>query len=47
MVSVKGSKGELHQTVDPNITVKMEDTIVLERHSEQKIIKQSMVYTEL
>ena len=37
VVSVKGSKGELHQTVDPNITVKMEDnTIVLERHSEQK-----------
>jgi len=37
VVSVKGSKGELHQTVDPNITVKMEEkTIVLERHSEQK-----------
>lgn len=37
VVSVKGSKGELHQTVDPNITVKkVENTIVLERHSDQK-----------
>lgn len=37
VVSVKGSKGELHQTVDPNITVKKEDnSVVLERHSEQK-----------
>lgn len=37
IVSVKGTKGELHQTVDKNITVKHEEgTIVLERHSEQK-----------
>ncbi|MBL4708086.1 MAG: 50S ribosomal protein L6 [Flavobacteriales bacterium] len=37
IVSVKGVKGELHQAVDPNITVKKEEnTIVLERHSEQK-----------
>lgn len=37
VVKVKGSKGELHQTVDPNITVKTEDkTVTLERHSEQK-----------
>ena len=37
VVSVKGSKGELHQTIDPNITVKKEDkTVILERHSEQK-----------
>lgn len=37
VVSVKGTKGELHQDVDSNITVKKdENTIVLERHSEQK-----------
>lgn len=37
VVSVKGAKGELQQTVDKNITVKQEDgNIVLERHSEQK-----------
>ena len=37
VVSVKGSKGELQETVDPNISVKLEDnTIVLERHTEQK-----------
>jgi large subunit ribosomal protein L6 len=37
VVSVKGAKGELSQTVDPNITVKKEDNkVVLERHSEQK-----------
>lgn len=37
VVSVKGAKGELLQTVDKNITVKQEDgKVVLERHSEQK-----------
>lgn len=37
IVSVKGAKGELHQTVDPNITVKTEDNkVVLQRHTEQK-----------
>jgi large subunit ribosomal protein L6 len=37
VVSVKGPKGELHQNVDSNITVKkVENSIVLERHSEQK-----------
>tara|TARA_B110000046_G_scaffold28052_1_gene28908 strand:+ start:226107 stop:226661 length:555 start_codon:yes stop_codon:yes gene_type:complete len=37
VVSVKGPKGELHQNVDSNITVKKEgNTIVLERHSDQK-----------
>ena len=37
IVSVKGQKGELQQTVDPNITVKTEDgEVKLERHSEQK-----------
>ena len=37
LVSVKGPKGELHQSVDSNITVKKEEnSIVLERHSEQK-----------
>jgi large subunit ribosomal protein L6 len=37
IVSVKGSKGELHQTVDPNITVTMEDSVVtLKRHTDQK-----------
>ncbi|MFB1023028.1 MAG: 50S ribosomal protein L6 [Vicingaceae bacterium] len=37
VVSVKGLKGELHQDVDSNITVnKNDNTIVLERHSEQK-----------
>ena len=33
VVSVKGQKGELHQNVDSNITVKKEEnSIVLERH---------------
>ncbi len=37
IVSVKGLKGELTQTVDPNITVKLEDGLVsLTRHSDQK-----------
>ncbi|MDB4060435.1 50S ribosomal protein L6 [Vicingaceae bacterium] len=37
VVSVKGPKGELHQNVDSNITVKKEEnSIVLERHSDQK-----------
>lgn len=37
VVSIKGAKGELHQTVDPNITVKSEeDSIVLERHTDLK-----------
>ena len=37
VVSVKGPKGELHQNIDSNITVKKEEnSIVLERHSEQK-----------
>jgi len=37
VVNVKGSKGELQQTVDPNITIVQEDgTISLQRHSEQK-----------
>tara|TARA_R110000868_G_scaffold311471_1_gene572480 strand:+ start:403 stop:957 length:555 start_codon:yes stop_codon:yes gene_type:complete len=37
VVSVKGPKGELHQSVDSNITVKKEEnSIVLERHSDQK-----------
>lgn len=37
IVSVKGIKGELTQTVDPNITVKIEDGLVsLTRHSDQK-----------
>ena len=37
VITVKGPKGELRQTVDPNITVKKEEnSIVLERHSEQK-----------
>jgi large subunit ribosomal protein L6 len=37
IVTVKGSQGTLKQTVDPGITVKVEDgNIVLERHTEQK-----------
>jgi len=37
VVSVKGPKWELHQNVDSNITVKKEEnSIVLERHSDQK-----------
>ena len=37
VVIVKGPKGELHQNVDSNITVKKEEnSIVLERHSDQK-----------
>lgn len=37
VVKVKGSKGELTQTVDPIITVKLEDgQIKFERHSDQK-----------
>lgn len=37
VVSVKGPKGELHQNIDPNIGVKKEEnSIVLERHTEQK-----------
>ena len=37
IVTVKGPMGELKQTVDPCITVKVNDSIVsLERHTEQK-----------
>lgn len=37
VVNVKGSKGELTQTVDPNISVVQEDNqLVLKRHSENK-----------
>lgn len=37
LVVVKGSKGELQQAVDPNISVKLEDKkVVVERHTEQK-----------
>lgn len=37
IVTVKGSHGTLKQTVDPGITVKVEDgNIVLQRHTEQK-----------
>ncbi|MBE0661937.1 MAG: 50S ribosomal protein L6 [Bacteroidales bacterium] len=37
IVTVKGSHGTLKQTVDPGITVKVDDgNIVLERHTEQK-----------
>jgi len=37
IVTVKGPKGELHQPVNPDLTVKTEDgTIVLERPTEQK-----------
>lgn len=37
VVTVKGSKGELVQTVDPNLTVKVEEGVIsVERHTEQK-----------
>ena len=37
VVTVKGPKGELTQTVDPRITVKLEgNTLLVERHSENK-----------
>lgn len=37
VVSVKGSKGELTQAIDPNLSVKIEDgTLNVERHTEQK-----------
>ena len=37
VVTVKGAKGELTQTVDPNISVSLEDGVVsLKRHSDQK-----------
>jgi large subunit ribosomal protein L6 len=37
VISVKGSKGELTQAIDPNLSVKMEEGILnVERHSEQK-----------
>jgi len=37
VVTVKGAKGELTQTVDPNISVTLEDGVVsLKRHSDQK-----------
>ena len=37
IVTVKGAKGELKQTVDPGIAVKLEDAkVVLTRHTEQK-----------
>lgn len=37
VVSVKGSKGELTQAIDPNISVKIEDgTLNVVRHTEQK-----------
>lgn len=37
IVTVKGTKGELKQTVDPNISVKLEDGVIsLKRHSDQK-----------
>ena len=37
VVTVKGTKGELMQTIDPNISVKLEDgNVSLERHSDQK-----------
>lgn len=37
VVSVKGSKGELTQAIDPNLSVKIEDGVLnVERHSEQK-----------
>jgi len=36
-VSVKGSKGELHQTIDPDFVIKTENNEVLvERPTEQK-----------
>ncbi len=37
VVTVKGAKGELTETVDPNITVKVEEGVLtVERHTEQK-----------
>ncbi len=40
IVTVKGKLGELNQTVDPNITVRVIDgNIKVERHSEQKEYK--------
>jgi large subunit ribosomal protein L6 len=37
VVSVKGSKGELTQAIDPNLSVKIEDGVLnVERHSDQK-----------
>jgi len=37
IVTIKGSHGTLKQTVDPGITVKVEDgNIVVQRHTEQK-----------
>ena len=40
LITVKGKLGELHQQVDPNITVKVDDgKIVLERTNEQKEFK--------
>ena len=37
VVHVKGSKGELTQTIDPNLSVKVEEGVcTVERHTEQK-----------
>lgn len=37
VVTVKGSKGELTETIDRNLTVKLEEGVLsVERHSEQK-----------
>ena len=37
VVKVKGPKGELHQAIDPDITVKVEgNTVTLDRATEQK-----------
>jgi len=37
VVTVKGKLGELHQAIDPNITIKVENnTIIVSRHSELK-----------
>ena len=37
IVTVKGPKGELRQTIDPAITVKVADeNVIVERHTEQK-----------
>lgn len=36
-VSVKGPKGELHQTIDPDFTLKLEEgTVLVERPTDQK-----------
>ncbi len=36
IVTVKGAKGEMKQTIDPSITVKVEGTqVILERHTDQ------------